>query len=110
MLTAEEVLHPVYTMKDSIGAKLIYFGKVKYFTYKREAEGVKELLAINWNFIKEDPRKYKVPPILSSRVKNYQKETVMVWRMLTSLKTIQYNVNGILIVCRDEKCLYDSLN
>ena len=34
---------------------------------------MKELLAIDWNFILEDPRKYEVPPILSSRVKKLSK-------------------------------------
>ena len=47
MSTAEEMNHPAYTMKDSIGAKYIFFGKVRYFTYQMEAEGVKELLPLS---------------------------------------------------------------
>ena len=69
MSTAEEMNHPAYTMKESIGAKYIFFGKVKYFIHQTEAEGVRELLSIDWNFIVDDPRKYEVPPILSSKVK-----------------------------------------
>ena len=34
---------------------------------------MKELLAIDWNFILEDPRKYEVPLILSSIVKKLPK-------------------------------------
>ena len=41
MSTAEEMQHPAYTMKESIGARYIFVGKVKYFTYIREAEGMK---------------------------------------------------------------------
>ena len=46
-----------------------FFGKVKYFIHQTEAEEVRELLSIDWNFIVDDPRKYEVPPILSSKVK-----------------------------------------
>ena len=73
MSTVEEIQHPAYAMKELIDAKYIFIGKVKYFTYIREVEGVKELLEIDWSFILEDPRKYEVPPTLSSRVKNVKK-------------------------------------
>ena len=35
MATAEQMSHPAYTMKESIGAAFLLFGKVKQFTYER---------------------------------------------------------------------------
>ena len=58
MATAEQMSHPAYTMKESIGAAFLLFGKVKYFTYERYPEGVKELLAVDWCYLPDDTRQY----------------------------------------------------
>ena len=68
MCTAEAAKHPAYTMKESIGAAFLLFGKVKHFTYKRYPEGVKELMTVDWSYLPNDPRVYEVPPILYTKV------------------------------------------
>jgi len=67
MATAEQMSHPAYTMKESIGAAYLLFGKVRFFTYKSSKEGVKELLSVDWCFLQGDPRTYDVPAILPSK-------------------------------------------
>ena len=68
MATAEQMSHPAYTMKESIGAAFLMFCKVKHFTYERYPEGVKELLAVDWCYLPDDTRQYVIPPILFSKV------------------------------------------
>ena len=41
-------------MIEPIGATYMFFGKVKYFTYKRESERVKELIVVNWDNLPGD--------------------------------------------------------
>jgi len=68
MATAKQMSHPAYTMKESIGAAFLLFGKVKHFTYERYPEGVKELLAVDWCYLPDDTRQYDIPPVLFSKV------------------------------------------
>ena len=68
MATAEQTSHPAYTMKESIGAAYLLFGKVRFFTYQSSDEGVKELLSVDWCYLQGDPRTYDVPAILPSKV------------------------------------------
>ena len=71
MSTAEEMNHPAYSMKESIGAANIFFGRVKYFMCKKEPEGVKELLVVDWSYITGYPRNYEIPPHSCVQSKNF---------------------------------------
>ena len=48
MATAGQMSHPAFTMKESIGPTYLLFGKVRFFTYERHPEGLKELLDVDW--------------------------------------------------------------
>ena len=68
MATAGQMSHPAFTMKESISATYLLFGKVRFFTYERHPEGVKELLDVDWCHLLHDHRTYNVPPIMASKV------------------------------------------
>ena len=50
MATAGQMSHPAFTMKESIEATYLLFGKVRFFTYERNYDGLIELLDVDWCF------------------------------------------------------------
>lgn len=75
----------------------MFFSKIKYFTFQRDANGTKELLVVDRTLMIDFPMKYKVPLILLLRV------TLL-------LKRNNYDVEVITEMLRDALYCPSALN